>query len=72
MKYKHYSKNISGLTFYFVTLKDFLDKTLKGIRGVRLGNRKVFRALCRRTKYFKRLFLSFNKLYSRDSFCKTT
>ena len=40
-----------------------LDKTLKGIHGVRLDNRKVFHASGSRTKYFERLFLSFNKLY---------
>ena len=28
-----------------------LDKTLKGIRGVRLGNRKILRAPGPRTKY---------------------
>ena len=29
-----------------------LDKTLKGIRGVRLDNRKVLRAPSPKTKYF--------------------
>ena len=38
-----------------------LEKTLKGIRGVRLGNRKVLRAPRPRTKCFGR-FLSYNKL----------
>ena len=33
-----------------------LDKTLKGIRGVRLDNRKVLRAPGSRTKHFERLF----------------
>ena len=33
-----------------------LDKTLKGIRGVRPDNRKVLRAPGPRTKYFERLF----------------
>ena len=37
-------------------------KTLKGIRGVRLDNRKVLRAPGPWTKYLERLFLSFNKL----------
>ena len=34
-----------------------LDKTLKGIRGVRLDNKKVLCAPGPRTKYFERLFL---------------
>ena len=33
-----------------------LDKTLKGIRGVRLDNRKTFRATSPKTKYFERNF----------------
>ena len=37
-----------------------LDKTLKGIRSVRLDNRKILRALSLRTKYFER-FLFFVK-----------
>ena len=41
--------------------KYVLDKTLKGIRDVRLDKRKVLRATCRMTKYFKQFF-SFNKL----------
>ena len=32
------------------------DKTLKGIPGVRLENRKVFCAPGPRTKYFERIF----------------
>ena len=43
-----------------------LDKTLKGIRGIRLDNRKVLRAPGPSTKYFNRLFLSFNKLYCKN------
>ena len=38
-----------------------LDRTLKGIRGVRPDKRKVLRAPGPRTKFFER-FLSFNKL----------
>ena len=34
-----------------------LDKTLKGFRGVRLDNQKVFCAPGPRTKYFKPFFL---------------
>ena len=37
-------------------VKIVLDKTLKGIRGMRLDNRKVFRALGYRTKYFQCLY----------------
>ena len=37
--------------------------TITGIRGVRLDNRKVLRAQGPKTKYFERLFFSFNKLY---------
>ena len=33
-----------------------LDKTLKGIRGVRLDNRKVLRAPGPRNEYFERIF----------------
>ena len=39
-----------------------LYKALKGIRGVRLDNRKVLRAPGPRTKYFERVFLSLNKI----------
>ena len=38
-----------------------LDKTLKGIRGVRLDNRKILRAPGPRIKYFEG-FLSLNIL----------
>ena len=34
-----------------------LDKTLKGIHGVRLDNRKVVRAPRPRTKYFESFFV---------------
>ena len=39
-----------------------LDKKLIGIRGVRLDSQKVLRTPGSRTKYFERLFFSFNKL----------
>ena len=40
-----------------------LDKTLKGIRGVRLDNRKVFRAPGPRTIYIERfLYCSINSI----------
>ena len=47
------STQLSLLTNYYIVL----DKTLKGIRGVRLDNQIVLRAPGPRTKYFKRLFL---------------
>ena len=38
-----------------------LEKTLKGIRGVRLYDQKIHRAPSLRTKHFKRFNLSFNR-----------
>ena len=43
---------IKKLQIYFV-----LDKTLKGMHGVRLDNLKVLRAPGLRTKYFDRFFI---------------
>ena len=34
-----------------------LDRTLKGIRGVRIDNRKVLRAPGPTTKYFEQFFI---------------
>ena len=48
-----------------------LDKTLKGIRGVRPDNQKFLRAPDPRTKYFERLILSFNKLYTLNFLSRT-
>ena len=52
--YKHYIKLIlSAILTLMDKAIDFvvLDKTLKDIRGVRLGNRKILRAPDPRTKY---------------------
>ena len=40
----------------------FPGQDFKGIRGMRLDNRKVLCALGPKTKYFERIFFSFNKL----------
>ena len=48
--------NINVMFSRFLNLLNVLDKTLKGIRGVRPDNRKVLRAPGPRTKYFGRLF----------------
>ena len=47
---------------YRITCYIVLDQTLKGIRCVRLDNRKVLRAPGPGTKYFERYFMSFNKI----------
>ena len=45
------------MTEYVMTLEyAVLDNTLKGIRDVRLDNRKVLRAPGPRTNYFERFF----------------
>ena len=48
-----------------------LDKTLKGIRGVRLDNRKVLRAPGPRTKFFERFFIC-RSISCRQSFWSQT
>ena len=53
--------NINVMFSRFLNLLNVLDKTLKGIRGVRPDNRKVLRAPGQRTKYFER-FLLFKKI----------
>ena len=40
----------------FKIIRCVLDKTSKGIRGVRLDNRKVLRASGPRTEHFERLY----------------
>ena len=45
-----------------------LDKMLKGIRDVRLDNRKVFCATGPRTKYFERLFYRTINCVCNDNF----
>ena len=51
-------------------MKNVLENTLKGIRGVRLENWKVFCAPGPRTKYFERIFFCrlINYIYNIHSF----
>ena len=50
------------------SLNVVLEKTLKGIRGVRLDNRQVLCVLGPRTKFFEHLFFchlkNYNKVYA--------
>ena len=44
------------ITIIITIIVTVLDKTLKGIRGVLLNNRKVFSAPGPKTKYFEHFF----------------
>ena len=48
--------NPTFIKLYLISNYKVPDKTLKGIRGVRLDNRKVLCAPGPTTKYFERLF----------------
>ena len=56
--YNFFSLQIFGFEVLFKCYKFITcpGKTLKGIRGVRLDNRKVFCASDHRTKYIERIF----------------